>query len=308
MRKYVSMGALLRKGLIALGAVVALVFPSSALAGAVITPVPTFPFPSVTIGQAFPASITLFNNSTGAEAGAGVIITASNLDFYPACPAVFISDCPTADPTVFTLSATGTSGAGTCPAGIWTIVNTGPGRFRFNPPGPIQLAAFGNCTVNFSAEAHSLPSFDASPAVPGVQTDQVASVDAFSPITNLTVRNSGSGATSVEAPPTPAPTPTPQAGQGVGSAQLALSEGCTKKAKATVKGPDIQQVKFVVDGKTLLVDKSAPFQLSVPTQGLSKGRHHLTATVTFTAASAKPKTTLNGGFLRCRTRKVQFTG
>lgn len=303
------MGALLRKGLIALGALAGLVFPSSALAGAVITPVPTFPFPSVTINQTFPASITLFNNSTGAEAGAGVIITASNLDFYPACPTVTISDCPQADPTVFTLSATGTSGAGTCPPGNWTIVNTGPGRFRFNPPGPLQLAAFGSCTVNFSAQAHSIPSFDASPGIPGVQTDQVASVDAFSPISGLTVRNSGSGATTVEAPPgPPTPTPTPQAGQGVGSAQLALSEGCKKKAKATVKGPDIQRVKFVVDGKTLLVDSKAPFQLAVPTQGLSAGRHHLTATVTFTTASGKPRVTLNGGFLRCRTRKVQFTG
>lgn len=300
------MGALLRKGLLGLGAIAALVFPSSALAGAVITPVPTFPFPSVTVNQTFPASITMFNNSTGAEAGAGVIVTASNLDFYPACPAVIISDCPGADPTVFALSATGTSGAGTCPPGVWAITNTGPGRFRFTPPAPIQLAAFGSCTVNFSAVARAVPSFDASPGIPGVQTDQVASIDAFSPISGLTVRNSGSGATSVLAAPTP--TPTPNAGQGVSAAQLSLTEGCRKKATATVKGQDIRRVTFLLDGKTYLVDNKAPFTVSIPTQSLSRGRHRLSAVVDFTASSGRLDTTLKGGFLRCRPRKVQFTG
>ena len=52
-----------------------LLVPATALAGAVITPVPTFPYPSITLGQQFDASITLFNNSTGQEAGAGVTIT-----------------------------------------------------------------------------------------------------------------------------------------------------------------------------------------------------------------------------------------
>ena len=52
---------------LALALLLGLVVPATALAGAVITPVPTFPYPSVTLGQQFNASITLFNNSTGAR-------------------------------------------------------------------------------------------------------------------------------------------------------------------------------------------------------------------------------------------------
>ena len=61
---------------LALALLLGLLVPATALAGAVITPVPTFPYPSVTLNQQFDASITLFNNSTGQEAGAGVTITA----------------------------------------------------------------------------------------------------------------------------------------------------------------------------------------------------------------------------------------
>lgn len=282
-----------------------MLFPASALAGAVVTPVPTFPYPSITINQVFPASITLFNNSTGAEAGAGVFITASNLDFYPACPSVTTSDCPGADPNAFILSSTGASGSGTCPAGTWMISETGPGRFHFTPPGPVQLSTSGHCTVDFTAMARAMPAFDASPALPGVQTDQLASVDAYSPISSLTVRNSGSGATSVLAPP---PSTPPTAGQGVSTAQLGLSEGCKQAATATVRGSEVQRVTFYVDGKRYLVDNKAPFTVRIRTKGLSAGRHRLTATVDFTAASGKADATLRGGFLRCRARKVQYTG
>ena len=76
----------------------------------------------------------------------------------------------------------------------------GPGRFRFTPPGTILLQAGHSCTINFTATANRLPQFDADLTAPGSQTNQVAAVDAFSPVTSLSVRNSGSGQTTVLGP------------------------------------------------------------------------------------------------------------
>lgn len=275
----------------------ALLFPASAFAGFTVTPVPTFPNPSVTVGQQFPASITIVNFATGADAV--VLIGASNLDFYPACPLAAVSDCAAPEANVFALSSTGTSGAGTCPAGLWTISEASPGRFRFTPPGPVQLPAFASCTVNFTATALVLPPIDASAVSPGVQTNQVASIDGISPVSG-TFRNSGVSVTSVIAAPSQA--------QGAPGAKLAVSEGCKRIAKATVTGEQIRRVTFLVDGRRHSVDNAAPFKATVNTRPLAKGRHKLTATVDFTSSSGKLDTSLKGGFLRCAPRQVQFTG
>lgn len=281
----------------------ALIAPASAQAGAVITPVPTFPYPSVMVGEQFPASITLFNNSTGPEAAVGVTVGASNLDFYPACPTIgTTADCPSPEASVFALSATGTSepSLAACPPGTWTITETAPGRFRFAPPGAIQLPAFDRCTVSFTATARALPAADASPIAPGVQTNQMASVDTYSPVSGITLRNSGSGATSVISVPSDQ-----QNGPG---ARLKVSEGCKRIARASVTGQDIQRVTFLVDGKRHSTDNAAPFTATVKAFKLKRGRHRLTADVAFTAASGRLAADLQGGFLRCRTRRVQFTG
>src|ERR1044072_5882149 len=203
----------------------ALIAPSAAHAGAVITPVPTFPYPSVMVGEQFPASISLFNNSTGPEAAVGVTVGASNLDFYPACPTIgTTADCPAPEASIFTLSPTGTSVSPACPPGNWTIAETAPGKFRFTPPGPIQLPAFDHCVVEFTATARVLPLADSSPIAPGVQTNQMASVDTYSPVSGITARNSGSGATSVITAPTEL--------QNNPGAQLRVSEGCKRVARA----------------------------------------------------------------------------
>ncbi len=288
---------------VATTAVLSLSIPASASAGAVVTPVPTFPYPSVTIGTQFNASITLFNNSTGAEAGAGVTVGASNVDLFPSCAdsVIVANNCPTAEAGVFQLSSTATSGAGGCPPGAWTISEAAPGRFRFTPPAPVGLLPGQNCTIDFTATALKLPQFDGALALPGTQTNQVAAVDAFSPVTGLTVRNSGSGSTTVLAAPTTR--------QGNQNAQLNVSEGCKRIATATVTGQDIQSVIFRVDGKRHATDTSAPFKTRVKAFKLSKGRHKLTADVTFTQASGKLAATFEGGFLRCRPRKQpNFTG
>jgi Bacterial Ig domain len=286
--------------------IVALALPATALAGAVITPVPTFPYPSVTLGKQFDASITLFNNSTGQEAGAGVTVTASNLDLFPSCPDSVITsnNCPTAETGVFSLSSTGTSGAGECPAGTWTIAEAAPGRFRFTPPATIGLLAGHSCTVTFNATASKLPQFDSDLTAPGSQTNQVASVDAFSPVSSLTVRNSGSGQTTVLGAPS-------SGGVAAANASLQVSEGCRRVVTAKVTGPDIASVTFLVDGKRQATVNKAPFKTTIKAFKLSRGHHRLTAQVTFTQGSGDNPSPakFQGGFLRCAPPKQpNFTG
>lgn len=292
---------------LALALLLGLLVPATALAGAVITPVPTFPYPSVTLGQQFDASITLFNNSTGQEAGAGVTITGTNLDLFPSCPdsVITANNCPTAEAGVFSLSSTGTSGAGDCPAGTWSIAEAAPGRFRFTPPGTILLQAGHSCTVNFTAVANRLPQFDADLTAPGSQTNQVAAIDAFSPVTSLSVRNSGSGQTTVLG------APSSSGNVAAANASLHVSEGCKRIATAKVTGPDIESVTFFVDGKRQATVNNAPFQTKIKAFKLSRGHHKVTAKVTFTQGSGQNPSPakFQGGFLRCAPpRQPNFTG
>jgi hypothetical protein len=283
-----------------------LLAPAAAFAGAVITPVPTFPYPNVIVNQPFNASITLFNSSTGQEAQAGVTVTASNLELFPSCPdsVITANNCPNSEAGVFDLSATGTSGAGNCPPGTWTITEPVGGRFSFAPPGAIGLQASQTCTVDFTATALKLPQFDSSLSVPGIQTNQVAAVDAFSPVTGLTVRNSGSSTTGVLLP-----APPPGEAAAAPGAKLKISEGCPRIVTATVTGDGIQSVTFFVDGKKQRSVKSPPFTTRIKAVRLSPGRHKLRADVNFTAASGKRAASFTGGFLRCRPRPApSFTG
>jgi Bacterial Ig domain len=291
---------------LAVALLLGLALPATAFAGAVITPIPTFPYPSVTIGTQFAASITMVNNSTGQEAAAGVTVTASNLDLFPSCPdsVITANNCPNAEAGVFALSATGTSGAGQCPAGTWTIAEAAPGRFRFTPSGTIGLLPGASCTVNFTAVATRLPQFDANLTTPGSQTNQVASVDAFSPVTSLTVRNSGTGQTTVLQPQAPS-----SGGAAGPNASLKVSEGCKRIVTAKVTGEDIQSVTFLVDGKPQATVKSAPFQTKIKALKLSTGHHSLTAKVTFSQSSGELPAKFQGGFLRCKPpRQPNFTG
>ncbi len=293
-----------RLGVLAVSLLAAALFPSTAFGGAAIVPIPTFPHPSVTLGQPFAASITMFNNSTGPDAAAGVTIEGRNLDLYPSCPTVggASNDCPTAEAGVFTPSATAASGDGHCPAGTWQISVPAPAQWRFTPPAPIGLLPFEHCTVDFTATATRLPALDAALAVPGMQTNQVAAVDAFSPVSNLTVRNSGSGSTTVLSPAES------DVQSGKNTAKLKVSEGCKPVAKARVTGTDVQRVVFSVDGKKVDTVGSAPFATQIITKRYSKGRHKLTAAVSFTAASSNLAASLRGGFLRCAVKRVNYTG
>ena len=139
---------------------------------------------------------------------------------------------------------------------------------------------------------------------PGRQTNQVAAVDAFSPVTSLTVRNSGSGPTTVLATPS-------SSGVAATGASLHVSEGCRRVVTARVTGPDIDSVTFFVDGKRGATVNEAPFQTKIKAFKLSRGHHKLTAKVTFTGASGQNPSPakFQGGFLRCAPPKQpNFTG
>jgi hypothetical protein len=261
------------------------------------------------MGQQFNASITLFNNSTGQEANAGVTITGSNLTLFPSCPdsTIISNDCPTAEAGVFSLSSTGSSLSGDCPPGTWAIAETTPGVFSLTPPATLGLEPGHSCTVNFTAVANTQPTFDSNLNSPGVQTNQIASIDAFSPVTTLTVRNSGSSQTSVIAPPPPA------AGAVSGAqAGIKVTEGCKRIATVKVTGQDIRSVTFYVDGRRVTTVTSKPYQLQIKAYKLSAGRHNVSAKVNFNVGSDQPSTSLKGGFLTCQRAakrpKPNFTG
>ncbi len=151
--------------------------------------------------------------------------------------------------------------------------------------------------------ANRLPQFDADLTAPGSQTNQVAAIDAFSPVTSLTVRNSGSGQTTV----LQAPSAGGVSGQ---NASLEVSEGCRRVATAKVTGPDIESVTFFVDSKRQATVNEAPFQTKIKAFKLSTGHHKVTAKVTFTQGSGNTSPAkFQGGFLRCKPPKLpNFTG
>lgn len=158
----------------------------SAFAGIGITAAPTFGSP-VTVGAAnLPASLTITNTSTGAEATGTVTLCAgpnasvqntctgfglpaSSLLVTPSCGSTAPAQtCPagSADPGVFQLSSTGTGAAGTACAGVvFTIsaVNQSTGQVAFVPATTIALAAPGGspgasvCQVNYTANVLKSP-------------------------------------------------------------------------------------------------------------------------------------------------------
>ncbi len=134
--------------------------------------VPGIGVPSqVIVGQIGPATIGLSNAST-----AGETFTATDIDVVPACSNTSFG-CPGGiEAGVFQLGSATGSGPVTC-AGSWTITQTGPGTFRFEPPGghgTVFLVPGDLCQVDFHLTALRVPTVDTNPA-PGTQTSAVIS-------------------------------------------------------------------------------------------------------------------------------------
>lgn len=164
--------------------------PASAAFGISVTST----FPSTTaVGQTFPASVLIGNNSTAGDAS--LTLQVRDILLSPSCQDAL---CTTADAGVYALSATGTgSGPASC-VGTWTIVPEQAG-YRFIPPGgPNTLLLTGgeSCQISFTAVTRRLPAVDGAPSVPGLQTYQVARATAFSGSTQV-AQSSGASISTV---------------------------------------------------------------------------------------------------------------
>jgi uncharacterized repeat protein (TIGR01451 family) len=170
-----------------LGAVAALIMGMSVVvappASATFSIFVTSTFPSTTaVGQTFPASLLIGNNSTDAQASLTLVIR--DIILRPSCVDAFCTD---AEAGVYALPATG---SGTGPAsctGTWTIVPEGA-SYRFVPPGganTLLLTGGDACQITFTALTRRVPTVDGSPSGAGVQTYPVASATAFSGSTRV---------------------------------------------------------------------------------------------------------------------------
>jgi len=110
------------------------------------------------------------------------------------------------------------SGAGTgfcdaCSGRLFTIsAPDANGVVTFTDGNPIVLTAPGTanagCTVHFSAHVNSLPTIDATPNTPGVQTDQPSFCGARSSVTSQIVPETGSSIVTVQSLPNVQAVPT----------------------------------------------------------------------------------------------------
>ena len=115
--------------------------------------------------------LALVNNSSGLGP-----VTLTSITYHPSC-ADFNLACTAPEPGVFTLSPTATGAAGTGCAGVaFSVAPDGSGRYTLAPPAPIVLPTGGTCTINFTFDVLRVPTTDAQPATPGVQTVRSAIV------------------------------------------------------------------------------------------------------------------------------------
>ena len=164
--------------------------PASAAFGIFVTS----SFPGTTaVGETFPASLLIGNNSTGTEAS--MTVQVRDILLRPSCHDAL---CTSAEAGVYALSATGTGAGPASCVGTWTIVPEQAG-FRFVPPGganSLLLTGGESCQVSFTAATRRLPTVDGAPSVPGLQTYQVASATAFSGATQV-AQSSGASISTV---------------------------------------------------------------------------------------------------------------
>lgn len=211
--------------------------PGVARAGVAASVTVAFPA-TVTVGQTgLAASIVLENKNTPPDNGTPNSVC--NFGDGPPCPAgdpgitltpscgqQALFSCPpaSADAGVFTLSptATGSPGGG-CPDALFSVALVDPvlGTYRFTPqPGGshVALASSGiNCRINFAVNVAKVPTIDANPGLPGVQTAQVAFHSQHNLASGTVTTSVGGGTVTVQAPAvTIATTASPDVQVGVG--------------------------------------------------------------------------------------------
>ena len=134
--------------------------------------VPEFPG-QTTVGETFTAGLFIENRSTDP-----VTLTVTDITLTPACGTSMFLGCPAPfiDPGVFDLDPVATGQPGTACAGMtFAVAETSPGVFTFTAIGPPVVLAPGQaCRILFTATTLRTPTMDSAPAIPGVQTTQVA--------------------------------------------------------------------------------------------------------------------------------------
>ncbi|MEA2702440.1 MAG: large repetitive protein [Actinomycetota bacterium] len=140
---------------------------------------------SLTVGDTnVPTSIHVTNNSTDAQAAGAV--TLSEISLWPSCKVEMAAgSCPTPDPGVFALSATGTGKAGSACAGQ-TFTISAPdvtGKVSFTPAGQVTLPFGAKCEINYTSSVLKMPA-DGHSGV-GVQTTEIGFVRGTHPTGNI---------------------------------------------------------------------------------------------------------------------------
>jgi hypothetical protein len=178
---------------------------TSAWAGVGFSVVPDVP-DSVTVGQTVPTTLTITNNSDGANAPDTARL--ETITFVPSCGTNLITsdDCPpgSLDRGVLIPSATGIGQAGTACAGAsFTIVetDTAQGQYTFTTTPKVVLGAANSADVNAKLCRIVLTSFIARgpsidsvpPASNGIQTNQIGFANGNDSCTNCGARENQFG-------------------------------------------------------------------------------------------------------------------
>ena len=132
-----------------------------------------------------PATLTITNNSNGAQA-AGTV-TLSQISLWPSCGAEQHTSCPTPDLGVVALSATGSGMAGSACAGQTFTISApdGTGKVSFTPANQVVLALGGQCTISYTYSVLKMPGIDSNVGA-GIQTTEIRLVGGTHPGTGAT--------------------------------------------------------------------------------------------------------------------------
>jgi len=222
---------------------------AAAAVSVVITP--TFPA-AVSVGdQGVATSLQLRNVSDGANASDSLRV--DSIFFTPSCGQQGLGfTCPAGseDPGVFQPSAFAVGRAGTACAGISfsiTLVDAPTGRYVLSPSTQLVLGPQAVCTIDFTVNVLKVPTKDAAPATPGVQTAMIATVTA----TDLTPPSAGITAGSVGTRTTNVLRAVPAISTQVSSSSISLGQSFTDTAVITkpAAGPAVTgTVNFNVYG------------------------------------------------------------
>lgn len=177
---------------------------STASAALFVTVTPMFPA-TAAVGETGPASVTIVNMSTDAEAANPVAVPAVTL--FPSCGSTVPGTCTAPDPGVYELNGpfavTGSPGA--CPTSYTASApDATTGRVDLTPVGGALVLDVGEaCTISFTATVLKAPTIDAEPNTAGLQTAHIASVQTLHPIAGINSFAGSQSTTITEAAPTP---------------------------------------------------------------------------------------------------------